>query len=156
MYCSIEAAISIRAGREATSLPVFCTYTFRKTPSGYRTIAGERVEEAILAAKKAGATVVGTNCGDGFSEMVEIVAEIRGFDSVTPILVHANAGIPFYREGAMVYPEGPDVMALRAGELVAAGANIIGGCCGTGPAHIRALVKAIRIEKSCEKTLKRV
>jgi 5-methyltetrahydrofolate--homocysteine methyltransferase len=141
----IEAALAVRAGREATDLPVFCTYTFKKMPSGeYRTMTGARVEEAVSAAKTAGAGVIGTNCGNGFSQMIEIVKEIRSFDGNTPILVHANAGIPVYRDGMTVYPEGPQTMALRVGELVSAGANIIGGCCGTGPEHIRALIKAIR------------
>jgi 5-methyltetrahydrofolate--homocysteine methyltransferase len=76
--------------------------------------------------------------------MIEIVGEIRKVDKSTPILVHANAGRPVIKDNATVFPETPDMMAAKVGELVKSGANIIGGCCGTGPDHIRALAKEIK------------
>jgi len=94
--------------------------------------------------KEAGADIIGTNCGNGFEQMIEIVRAIRRVDATTPVLVHANAGKPLFVEGKTVFPESPADMAARVGELLAAGANIVGGCCGTGPAHIRALAEKIR------------
>jgi len=75
--------------------------------------------------------------------MIDIVREIREVDSVTPVLVHANAGRPVLEGGKTIFPETPEMMAQKVSQLVKAGANIIGGCCGTTPQHIRALAQAI-------------
>jgi len=68
--------------------------------------------------------------------MIGIVEEIRKVNTEIPILVHANAGMPEYHDGETIFPETPDEMASRVKEIVVAGANIIGGCCGTTPLHI--------------------
>jgi 5-methyltetrahydrofolate--homocysteine methyltransferase len=141
-----EATIAVRASREATGLDVACTFTFEKTISGeFRTMMGVSPAEMVQAIKEAGATVIGTNCGNGFDQMIDIVKEIRTIDALTPILVHANAGKPVFQDGETVFPETPDMMAARVQELITGGANIIGGCCGTTPAHIQKLVQAIRV-----------
>jgi 5-methyltetrahydrofolate--homocysteine methyltransferase len=72
--------------------------------------------------------------------MIEIVREIRKLDPEVPVLVHANAGLPVYQDGKTVFPESAQEMASQIGELVEAGANIVGGCCGTTPEHIRHIV----------------
>ncbi len=139
-----EACIAIRATKENTNCEVICTFTFEKTVRGdYRTMMGASPVAACEAAIAAGADVVGANCGNGIERMVEIVKEIRAAIPTTPILVHANAGLPENINGADVFPETPEMMAARVGELIDAGANIIGGCCGTTPAHIGAMKKAI-------------
>ena len=61
-----------------------------------------------------------------------------------PILVHANAGLPVNVNGVDTFPETPEAMSALVKPLVAAGANIVGGCCGTTPAHIQAIAKAVR------------
>jgi 5-methyltetrahydrofolate--homocysteine methyltransferase len=71
--------------------------------------------------------------------MIEIVRAIRAAAPDTPILVHANAGAPQLINGQNVYPETPEEMAARIPLLIAAGTNIIGGCCGTTPEHIKAI-----------------
>lgn len=140
-----EACLAIRAAKAATGLEVACTFTFEKTAAGeFRTMMGVSPAEMVAAVKEAGADVIGTNCGNGFEQMIEIVREIRRVDTTTPVLVHANAGRPVYRDGQTVFPETPEAMAAQVGELLRSGANIVGGCCGTGPAHIRALAQAIR------------
>jgi 5-methyltetrahydrofolate--homocysteine methyltransferase len=140
-----EACLAIRAARESTGLEVACTFTFEKTISGeFRTMMGVSPQEMAHAVKEAGASVIGTNCGNGFDQMINIVEEIRGYDPVTPILVHANAGKPVIQQGATVFPETPDMMAAKVKDLIKSGANIIGGCCGTTPAHIQKLARAIR------------
>jgi 5-methyltetrahydrofolate--homocysteine methyltransferase len=138
-----EAALAIRAARE-TACEVLCTFTFERTVKGeYRTMMGVSPAEAAVAARDAGAHVVGTNCGNGMERMVDIVREMRAAAPGTPILVHANAGLPVRVGGADVFPETPEEMAARVPALVAAGAHIIGGCCGTTPAHIAALRQAV-------------
>lgn len=139
-----EAALAIRAARERTACVVACTFTFERNVRGeYRTMMGAGPEEAALAALEAGAHLVGTNCGNGMARMVEIVRSLRAAAGPEiPLLVHANAGVPEVMDGRTVYPEGPDAMAAHLDALVAAGARIVGGCCGTGPAHIAALRRA--------------
>ena len=75
--------------------------------------------------------------------MLEIVKEMRAAAGATPILVHANAGLPRAVNGVDVFPESPEEMAARVQAIVTAGANIIGGCCGTTPAHIKAIRKVV-------------
>lgn len=141
-----EACLAIQAVRKSTGLEVVCTFTFEKTVSGeYRTMMGVSPAEMVLAVKEAGAVIVGTNCGNGFDQMIDIVQEIRSIDSVTPILVHANAGKPIFQNGKTVFPETPEMMAAKVLEIIKSGANIIGGCCGTTPTHIQKLVDAVRI-----------
>jgi 5-methyltetrahydrofolate--homocysteine methyltransferase len=140
-----EACLAIRAAKAVTGLEVACTFTFEKTPAGeFRTMMGVSPEEMTEAVKEAGADIIGTNCGNGFEQMIEIVRAIRRVDAATPVLVHANAGKPLYVDGKTVFPESPADMAARVEELIAAGANLVGGCCGTGPAHICALAEKIR------------
>ncbi|KAF0152360.1 MAG: hypothetical protein FD143_1153 [Ignavibacteria bacterium] len=143
-----EAAIAIRAAKEATKLEVVCTFTFNKISSGeFRTIMGISPEEMVSAMKDEGADIIGTNCGNGFENMIGIVKEIRQVDKTTPILVHANAGLPIFHEGKVEYPETPETMASRVNDLIDCGANIIGGCCGTTPFHIRAIADIISKRK---------
>jgi 5-methyltetrahydrofolate--homocysteine methyltransferase len=140
-----EACIAVKAARENTKLEVICTFTFDKTVDNtYRTMMGVSPAEMAAELVKAGAHIIGTNCGNGMAQMIEIVREIRGADKTIPILVHANAGLPQNKDGAIVFPETPDMMAGMVPDIIAAGANIIGGCCGTTPEHIAAIVKAIK------------
>lgn len=140
-----EAVIAIQAAKAACNLPIACTFTFEKTAGGaFRTMMGVSPGEMLEAVKSAGASIIGSNCGNGFEQMIEIVRELRTMDRTTPILIHANAGKPVFRDGETVFPETPDDMAGRVTELVNSGANIVGGCCGTTPAHIQAMVRKIR------------
>jgi 5-methyltetrahydrofolate--homocysteine methyltransferase len=140
-----EAVQAIKAAKENTKLEVICTFTFEKTKqSSYRTMMGAGPVDAIRAAIEAGADIVGANCGNGIERMIEIVKEIRTAEPGIPILVHANAGLPENVNGVDVFPETPEMMAANVAELIEAGANIIGGCCGTTPAHIAAMKDASR------------
>ena len=136
-----EATLAVRAARENTDLVVMATMVFDKGPRGFFTMMGVTPEQAVNTMQEAGAHVVGSNCGNGIDNMVDIArrmrAETDGF-----LLIHSNAGIPAMRAGEIVYPETPEYMAERFRELAELGVNIIGGCCGTGPDHIRALAAA--------------
>ncbi len=135
-----EAVLAVRAARENTAIPVFCTMTFDKLVTGdYRSMMGISPAEMVQPLMDAGASVIGANCGNGIEGMVSIVREIRAVNSDIPVLVHANAGMPVYRDGDTFFPESPEEMAGHLGALIAAGANIIGGCCGTTPEHIAKL-----------------
>ncbi|MBK6283443.1 MAG: homocysteine S-methyltransferase family protein [Draconibacterium sp.] len=132
-----EAHLAIQAAKENTNCEVFCTMTFEKTVQGeFRSMMGVSPGEMVNTLIDAGADLIGANCGNGIADMIGIVEEIRSINSEIPILVHANAGMPVYKDGETVFPETPDEMAGLVSKIIAAGANIIGGCCGTTPDHI--------------------
>jgi 5-methyltetrahydrofolate--homocysteine methyltransferase len=138
-----EAACAIRAAKRLDrAVEVIATMTFDKTPSGYRTMMGIGPEQAASALVEAGADVVGSNCGNGVRNMVDIAREFRRFTD-RPILIHANAGMPELVDGQTVFRETPQDMADQVTALLEAGADIIGGCCGTTPDHIAAIRAAV-------------
>ena len=137
-----EAALAVRAARESTDLVVMATMVFDKGPRGFFTMMGVTPERAVHAMEDAGAHVVGSNCGNGIDNMVDIARRMRG-ETDGYLLIHSNAGIPAMQGGRIVYPGSPGYMAERFSELADLGVNIIGGCCGTGPEHIRAIVAAV-------------
>ena len=138
-----EASAAIRAARESTSLPVMATMTFDKGPRGFFTMMGVTPQQTAAGLSEAGADVVGVNCGNGIDAMVELAVEMREATDGY-LIVHSNAGIPAIERGVIVYPETPEFMAERFKTLADMGINIIGGCCGTNPDHIRSLAKAVR------------
>jgi len=140
-----EAVIAIKAAKETTSLPVAATFTFeKKYGNEFRTMMGVSTSEMVNEVIKAGADIIGSNCGNGFEQMIDIVKEIRSLNSTIPVLIHANAGLPVYENGETVFPETPEMMTSRISELIKSGANIIGGCCGTTPEHISAFAQYIK------------
>ena len=140
-----EAALAVKAVKKNTKCEAIVTFTFSRTVNGdYRTMMGVSPEQAAEAMLEAGADIIGTNCGNGIERMIEIVKVMRKVAPATPILVHANAGLPKNVNGVDIFPETPEMMAAQVHGLVAAGANIIGGCCGTTPAHIKAMREAIK------------
>jgi 5-methyltetrahydrofolate--homocysteine methyltransferase len=142
MSAADEAAVAVKAAKQ-TGLPVIATMTFDKGPKGFATSMGVTIPAAVEALTQAGADVIGTNCGHGVAEMVEIVEQM-GQLSDLPLMVQPNAGLPVMKDGQVVYEETPEAMAARYAELLSFGARIVGGCCGTGPDHIRAIVQAVR------------
>ena len=145
-----EAVQAIKAAKENTSLEIIATFTFDKTLQGvYRTMMGLSPYDAIRFAIDAGAGIVGTNCGNGMERMIDIVKEIRTAFPETFILVHANAGLPVAVDGVDVFPETPEIMASYIPALLDAGVNIVGGCCGTTPAHIKAIKEAVENQNFC-------
>jgi 5-methyltetrahydrofolate--homocysteine methyltransferase len=138
-----EATRAVKAARAvAPRLPVMATMTFEPTPRGYFTVMGVSVEKAVAGLEAAGADVVGSNCGTGISDMVEVARQmVRA--TRRPLIIQPNAGLPESRDGQVVYRETPEAMAARVPELVELGVAIVGGCCGTTPEHTRAIRRAV-------------
>ena len=134
-----EAVQAIKAGKENTKLPVICTFTFEAGARGFRTMMGVTPERAARQAVAAGADIVGANCGNGIVNMIEITRQMRVAQPNTPILINANAGMPILEREKTVFKETPEFMASKVNDLIKAGAQIIGGCCGTTPEHIAAM-----------------
>jgi 5-methyltetrahydrofolate--homocysteine methyltransferase len=140
-----EALIAIRAIKENTACEIVCTFTFEKMVSGeYRSMMGYSPEDVAQALYSEGAAILGANCGNGIGGMIDIVKAFRSVSKEFPIMIQANAGLPVFRDGKTVFPESPLEMAAAVPQLIRAGASAIGGCCGTGPEHIRQLALTIR------------
>ncbi|HSV74816.1 MAG TPA: homocysteine S-methyltransferase family protein [Chthonomonadales bacterium] len=137
-----EAAIAVQAAVRA-GLDVVATMVFYTGRDGDRTMMGQTPEEAATALRKAGASVIGANCGKGAEQIVPICRRLRAATDL-PLWVKLNAGLPELVEGRAVYRTGPEEWAGQMLSLIAAGADFVGGCCGTTPAHIAALAKALR------------
>lgn len=138
-----EAACAVRVAKKINpQADVAVTMTFSAAPQGWRTMMGVTPRQAVEELVKAGADIVGANCGNGIEQMVEIAKEFRKHTHL-PILIHANAGLPELVGGRTVFKQTPEDMAAKVKNLVEAGANIIGGCCGTTPEHIVAMKKAV-------------
>jgi 5-methyltetrahydrofolate--homocysteine methyltransferase len=138
-----EAVLAIQAARSVSlSIPVMATMTFAATARGFFTIMGVTIEKACRELEKAGADIIGSNCGNGSLQMVAIAKEFRKFTRL-PLLIQANAGVPELRADQVHYPETPEYMAKMSRELIKAGVAVIGGCCGTTPDHTRAMRKVV-------------
>ncbi|MHC4887291.1 MAG: homocysteine S-methyltransferase family protein [Planctomycetota bacterium] len=135
-----EAACAVRAAKKLDpDMDVIVTFTFDPSPNGYKTMMGVSPARVVEELVEAGADVVGSNCGNGIENMIEITKEFRAASADVPILIHANAGLPELVDGETVFRQTPADMASKAKELIDAGANIIGGCCGSTPGHITAM-----------------
>jgi len=140
-----EACEAIKAAKENTKLPTICTFTFGAGARGFRTMMGVTPDRAAREAVAAGADIIGANCGNGIADMIEITRQMRAAQPKTPILINANAGMPVLEGEKTVFKETPEFMASKVPDLIRAGAQIIGGCCGTTPEHIAAMVRAARL-----------
>lgn len=139
-----EAAIAVRAVKENTRLEVICTFTYKQIGENqYRTMMGVSPSEMAVAILDAGADIIGANCGHGGQQMIGIVKELRGVAPAAPIMVQANAGLPVQTDHGTVFPESPEVTASWVPALLDAGADIVGGCCGTTPDHIRRIAEEV-------------
>ena len=125
---------AVRAARE-TGLPTCACMAFLE---GGRSGDGTPVEAFCHAMEQAGADMVGANCGAGPLELVKVVRRLAALTS-KPIAAYANSGFPEYHDGRYIYRTTPDYFAVMAREMADAGANLIGGCCGTTPEHIAAI-----------------
>ena len=138
-----EATLAVKAARGlSATIPVMATMAFNETPRGFYTIMGVSVEKAAGGLEAAGADIIGSNCGNGIEKMIGIARAFKGCSNL-PVAIQANAGQPVIKEGSTLYLETPEFMADKSPELLDLGVQIIGGCCGTSPEHIRALRKVV-------------
>lgn len=136
-----EAAIAVQAAR-STGLPVVACMVFDTGKNKDRTMMGATPEQAAAELTRAGADAVGANCGVGIESYVPICRRLKAATD-RPVWIKANAGLPELVEGRTVWRMTPEAFASFLPQLVEAGASFIGGCCGTSPAFIRALERAM-------------
>lgn len=136
-----EATLALRAGL-TTGLPVVVSFVFDSGKNKDRTMMGITPEQAATAMEAAGAFAVGGNCGNGIEAYVPVCARFRAATKL-PVWIKANAGLPAIVDGKAVYTTTPDEFASHVKPLVDAGANFVGGCCGSNPAFIRATAERL-------------
>ncbi len=137
-----EVRAAMHGTRQASAdIPIIVTMTF---DTKGRTMMGVKPEKAATTLLEWGASAVGGNCGNGPEELLAVIQKMRAVAPNAILVAKSNAGMPEMLNGATVYRATPEVMAQYAAQFRAAGARIIGGCCGTTPAHIAAMTQALK------------
>lgn len=137
-----EGRIAVTAACQ-TGLPVAASAVFDSGKDKDRTMMGNTPEQVAEAFTVAGADIVGANCGQGIAGFAAVCKRLRAATD-RPIWIKANAGLPTLVEGRAVYEATPTEFASHVPELIELGASFIGGCCGTNPDFIRAVVRVAR------------
>ena len=130
-----EIKAAVYGAKQATKLPVAVTMTFE---ANGRTLTGADIKTSVATLEALGVDIVGMNCGLGPDMMMKLMPALAESAS-KPVLINPNAGLPRLVDGKNVYAVGPDEFANDAVKLAQMGARLLGGCCGTTPAHISAL-----------------
>lgn len=136
-----EARAGVRGALSASDLPVVCSFSFDR---GARTMMGVKPAQVGKALADAGVAAVGINCGRSLEDNLVALTELRQATDL-PIWFKPNAGMPHTDEqGRLQYDVTPEMMAGQVPVWIAAGARLIGGCCGTSPEHLKAIAQAVR------------
>jgi len=135
-----ELRAAVFACREVSSLPILAQMTFE---DGGRSVLGTPPEAAAATLEALGVDVVGSNCGLGPDGIYAVLEKMRSV-SALPLCSQANAGLPVLQDGETLFPAGPQEMTVFHERMLRLGVRIIGGCCGTTPAHIRAMRDALQ------------
>lgn len=150
MSDTYEVKAAILAAKENTSLPVFATMIFDEKG---KLLTGGDIPSVVALLEGLRVDALGINCGLGPKQMLPILDEIMKYATV-PVIVKPNAGLPKQKDGETYYDVSPEEFAEYMGEIVRHGASAVGGCCGTTPAHIRAMVERVRKSDAFEKRLR--
>ena len=140
MSDTYEVKAAVLAAKENTNLPVFATLIFDERG---KLLTGGDVPSVVALLEGLRVDALGINCGMGAEQMLPILKEIAKYTSL-PIVVKPNAGLPKQKDGQTYYDVTPEKFAVSLTEIVKNGACIVGGCCGTTPEHIHAMVNACR------------
>lgn len=137
MSDTYELKAAVLAAKENSDLPVITSMIFDEKG---RLLTGGDVKSAAAMVEGLGVDVIGINCGLGPKQMLELVKELRNCTSL-PILVMPNAGLPESVDGKTVYNVSPQEFAVDMEEIAKIGVSYLGGCCGTTPEHIKAMIE---------------
>lgn len=138
-----EARAALLAVKELADIFTIVSMTYEK--DGH-TLGGTSPQSAVITLQSLGADAVGCNCSAGPEQMIDMVSAMKPYATV-PLLAKPNAGMPLLKNGETVFEMNAKTFAAFSVKLVAAGANLLGGCCGTTPEHIRALKKSVERKK---------
>jgi 5-methyltetrahydrofolate--homocysteine methyltransferase len=138
MFSLEEALAAMRGVRQAGDILLLASMTYSKTPNGFFTMMGETVSQCNAALAEAGADMMGANCTLNSTDTIDLTKELRAATD-RPLLIQPNAGKPVTSEGITYYEQTPAEFAADAKQIHQAGADMIGGCCGTTPEFIKAV-----------------
>jgi 5-methyltetrahydrofolate--homocysteine methyltransferase len=136
-----EADAAFEGARSVTDLPIVVSFSYDR---GTRTMMGVKPVDVIKKYKAKGAALVGANCGTTLENMATVIKEYTAAEAGFPLWAKPNAGMPHLVENQARYDVSPDLMAEFARKYVDNGARIVGGCCGSTPEHVAAIVRAVR------------
>ncbi len=136
-----EAQAAIEGVQRATNLPLVVSFSYDQ---GTRTMMGLAPAQVVQAIAPLGVAAIGANCGKTLDAMEKIVAEMRAQNSGVPLWSKPNAGLPRMIGDVASYDVGPREMGEYAQKYIAAGAQIVGGCCGNTPEHVAAIAAAVK------------
>ena len=142
MYSLDEAVAAVHAVRKESDIVLAASMTFNLTEMGYYTIMGETIDQCASTLSEAGADIIGANCTLGSPDMIELTKELRSATD-KPILIQPNAGKPVTDEDVTYYQQTPSEFASDLRQIKEAGADMVGGCCGTNPEFIESMIAAI-------------
>ncbi len=145
-----QIQLALGQAKTCCDLPVIAQMTF---PDGRHAPDGSDAFAALQSLREAGADVIGTNCGGGVSKVLRAI-EYLGQCTDAPLSAFANAGMPQQVDGRLLYLMGPDYFADAAQRMVEAGANLVGGCCGTRTADIAAIATRLRNLKPVKRSVR--
>lgn len=146
LYETVEAVLAVH--EVEPQLPVIASMTFTRDN---RTLLGDPPAKVAQRLRNAGAQVIGVNCSGGPNQILNILRQMRRVLPDALFSVMPNAGWPEQVEGRIMYPAGPEYFGTYALSFWQSGASIIGGCCGTTPAHIAAMAKAFKSSPDIER-----
>jgi len=135
-----ETKAALMAAKENTNLPVIVTMTFQ---ADMRTLLGTPPDVAVVMLQSLGADVIGANCSlgpEGIYEVAKVMARVAR----VPLVFQPNAGLPQLVNGRTVFPDGPEVLARYAAKFLDLGVGMIGSCCGSTPAHTKAMAGVVK------------
>jgi 5-methyltetrahydrofolate--homocysteine methyltransferase len=145
MFALDEATAAFDAARSVTELPIVVSFSYDR---GARTMMGVKPTQVMKAYQAKGAAAVGANCGTTLENMEKIVAEYAAAAPGFPVWAKPNAGLPRMDEdNKPVYDVTPEEMGAAALRNIAAGARIVGGCCGSSPEHVAGIARAVKSRK---------
>lgn len=137
MYHLDEALLALRACKRVSGLPVIVSFALKTSQDGGRTVMGDCAADCALKVRDAGGDAVGLNCGELTPLEMAGIIEFMAHTVTLPLMAQPNAGRPRFDRGKPVYDMTPGEFAEGLDACRRAGARLIGGCCGTTPAHIR-------------------
>lgn len=137
-----EALAAVEAVKKISGeIPLACTMTFGENGV---TLMGNKAEDIVISLQEAGCDIVGANCSMGSDKMLDIVIKMRSADSNAKLMFQPNAGLPILKGEKTTYSETPEIMAHNMKKYLQYKPSILGGCCGSTPAHIKKIAELIK------------
>jgi 5-methyltetrahydrofolate--homocysteine methyltransferase len=136
-----EALAAVHGVQSVTSLPLVCSFSYDR---GTRTMMGVKPVQSAGALAELGLAAIGVNCGRSLEDNLAVLRELRAA-TVLPVWFKPNAGLPHHNEaGNVAYDVTPQMMGDQVAAWLDAGAKLVGGCCGTSPAHLKSIAQAVK------------